>query len=197
MKVPRYLIFVFSFVLLFACSKSGRLHRSITEMQKYESGGSWGGKYVRKNRKRTLDLIPNEYLDEMDTLLIIEQFTGIDLNYSLTIPGNPVKVFYAKNYLACPKEIYYNLDTLYKPVFEEYVFELVRRGELNYVLERSKNAPVNTSLSSMFFSIIVIDGKELTPSGFKLSSFRTKEQQNVIDSLRKEMNLPRRSPDIH
>jgi hypothetical protein len=164
-------------------------------MQKYESGRSWGGNYVYKNRKRSLDLLPNEYLDELDTLLIIEQFTGIDSNYSLTISGNPIKVFYAKDYLARPIEVDYNLDTLNRPVFEEYVFELVRSGELDYVLRQSKNVSVNTGMSSMFFSIIIINGKELVTSGFTLNSFRTKEQQKVMDSLRKELNLPRLSSD--
>jgi hypothetical protein len=195
MIITRYLIFVFFLVLLFGCSLSGRVHRSITEMQKYEGGGSWGGKYVHKNRKRVFDLLPNEYMDELDTLLIIERFTGIDVNYSATISGNPIKVFYAKDYLARPIEIDYNLDTLNKPVFEEYVFELVRRGELNYVLERSKNVPVNTGMSSMFFSVIFIDGKDLIASGFKLNSFRNKEEERVMDSLRRELNLRRRSSD--
>ena len=195
MTVVRYSIFVFSFVLFFACSPSGSVHRSITKIQKYEGGGSWGGKFVQKNRKRALDLLPNENLDEIDTLLVIEQFTGIDLNYSLTISGNPTKVIYAKDYFSRPIEIDYNLDTLNKPVFEEYVFELVRSGELNYVLERSKNAPVNTGMSSMFFSVIFIDGKDLIASGFTLNSFRTKEQERVMDSLRRELNLRRRSSD--
>lgn len=195
MIIARTLVFIFAVSILFACSLRSRVNKSIAELQKYDEGGSWGGEYVSKNRKRVLDMLPEKLFDELDSLLIIEHFTGIDVNYSLTIYGDPVKVFFAKDYLARPKEIDYNLDTLHRPVFKEYVFELVRRGELDFVLEQSKNAPINTGMSSMFFSIIIIEGKDIKASGFTLRSFRTKEEQKVMDSLRKELNLPRGGSD--
>ncbi|MCH7400770.1 hypothetical protein ACFOUP_12380 [Belliella kenyensis] len=166
------------------------INEKIKEEYLNDDGKMLGGDYVYKNRKVVLNKVPKTFLREFDSLVLIERVVHLETNYSCAFFGDSMLYYLAKG-LEDPQLIDLEVNTAYNPQLSIYIYEKIKKGELQDILEQSENSTIMVPPMSVFLTFVKRDGKGVSVKGYNLKVFRPLEELIKLDSIK--TNIKKRS----